>query len=98
MVWLDGLRELYGKPLRVTSGYRSLSHNTAIGGARNSGHVCGKAVDIAVSGADAHRLVGLATRVGFTGIGISQKGASRFIHLDTMDNSPGQPRPTIWSY
>jgi hypothetical protein len=51
-------------------------------------------------GADALELVALALAYGFTGIGVNQKGAhdGRFIHLDDLDNAPGQPRPCIWSY
>ena len=98
MVKLVKLRELYGKPMRITSGYRSKETNSAVGGAENSPHMHGKAVDVYVSGAAALNLIRLALEVGFTGIGVSQKGASRFIHIDTMDNSPSQPRPTIWSY
>jgi zinc D-Ala-D-Ala carboxypeptidase len=40
----------------------------------------------------------LALEQGFTGIGVSQKGAIRFIHVDDLPDAPGQPRPTIWSY
>ena len=36
--------------------------------------------------------------VGFTGIGVNQKGGARFLHLDTIESSPARPRPTIWSY
>ncbi|CAB4167226.1 Peptidase M15A, C-terminal [uncultured Caudovirales phage] len=98
MVKLIKLRELYGKPMRITSGYRSKETNLAVNGAENSPHMYGKAVDVYVSGVDALNLLVLAVDVGFTGIGVSQKGTSRFIHIDTMENSPTQPRPTIWSY
>ncbi len=43
---LDPLREAYGKPIYVNSGYRSLMVNTAVGGAMNSDHLTGEAVDI----------------------------------------------------
>lgn len=43
---LDPLRELYGKPIKVNSGYRSQSLNSAIGGAKNSEHMTGCAADI----------------------------------------------------
>ena len=43
---LDPLREHYGKPIIVTSGYRSPELNTAIGGATYSQHVKGEAADI----------------------------------------------------
>lgn len=43
---LDPLREAYGKPIIVTSGYRSVKLNKAVGGAANSQHTKGEAVDI----------------------------------------------------
>lgn len=43
---LDPLRELYGKPIVVNSGYRCPKLNKAVGGARNSQHLIGQASDI----------------------------------------------------
>ena len=43
---LDPLREAYGKPITVTSGYRCPKLNTAVKGAKNSQHVKGQAADI----------------------------------------------------
>ena len=43
---LDPLRELYGKPIIVNSGYRSFKLNKAVGGAKNSQHLVGQASDI----------------------------------------------------
>ncbi len=43
---LDPLREAYGKPIRVTSGYRSYDLNKAVGGSKTSQHAEGRAADI----------------------------------------------------
>lgn len=43
---LERLRSLDGRPLRVVSGYRSVGTNTAVGGARNSQHLYGRAADL----------------------------------------------------
>ncbi len=43
---LDPMREEYGKPVRVTSGYRSPEYNKRIGGATNSQHTKGQAADL----------------------------------------------------
>ena len=43
---LDPLRELYGKPIKVNSGYRSPLVNKTIGGVATSEHVKGQAADI----------------------------------------------------
>lgn len=45
---LDPLREWYGKPITVNSGYRSPELNAAIKGAKNSQHMSGEAADITV--------------------------------------------------
>ena len=43
---LDPLRELWGAPIIVTSGYRCAALNKAVGGAASSQHVRGEAADI----------------------------------------------------
>jgi len=43
---LDPLREAYGKPIIVTSGYRCEALNKAVGGSKTSDHMKGRAVDI----------------------------------------------------
>ena len=43
---LQPLRNAYGKPIIVNSGYRSSELNRAIGGAKNSQHMLGQAADI----------------------------------------------------
>lgn len=46
---LDPLREWYGKPIRVNSGYRCEALNKAVGSkAKNSQHLYGEAADITV--------------------------------------------------
>jgi uncharacterized protein YcbK (DUF882 family) len=44
------VRDKYGKSITVTSGYRTVSHNKAVGGDPNSSHLQGKAMDFMVSG------------------------------------------------
>jgi len=92
---LQILREAYGKPMRITSGYRCPKHPIEARKATLGAHASGLAADIAVVGADAHQLLRLAFAQGFTGIGVQQKGEGRFIHLDTMT---GPIRPNVWSY
>lgn len=43
---LDPLRQAWGKPLRVNSGYRCLALNRAVGGVNSSHHLRGMAADI----------------------------------------------------
>lgn len=43
---LEEVRDWYGKPIVISSGYRSERLNARIGGAANSRHMSGKAADI----------------------------------------------------
>lgn len=99
---LDALRLAFGKPIQISSGWRCPEHNAAVSSTGDRGpHTTGRAVDILVNGNDAYELVRIAYKLGFTGIGIQQKGprAGRFIHLDDLDAPAGFPnRPTMWSY
>lgn len=52
---LDKVRELWGKPIGVNSGYRSPELNRAVGGASNSQHLKGEAADITAGGREDNR-------------------------------------------
>lgn len=96
---LNELRTAFGKPMKITSGYRHTTHPIERKKKTPGAHTTGQAADIAVSRQDAFHLLRIALNTGvFNGIGIQQKGSGRFIHLDTIENSPSRPRPTIWSY
>lgn len=43
---LDPLREMYGKPIHVNSGFRSANVNKMVNGAKNSDHLYGLAADL----------------------------------------------------
>lgn len=47
---LNPLREAYGAPIRISSGYRCEALNKAVNGASESGHLYGSCVDMIVSG------------------------------------------------
>ena len=47
---LEAVREHFGKPTVINSGYRCPVHNKNVGGARYSQHLYGRAADISVSG------------------------------------------------
>ena len=95
MVKIEALRIAAGFPFTVPSGARCPKHNNAVSGTGLTGpHTTGRAIDIAVSRAQAHRLLVLACAAGFTGIGVAQKGNGRFIHLDDLQEG----RPAVWSY
>lgn len=52
---LDKVREMWGKPIGVNSGYRSPELNRAVGGAKNSQHMRGEAADITTGTKDNNR-------------------------------------------
>jgi hypothetical protein len=54
---LQPVRDLYGKPIHINSGYRCVELNKAVGGAVNSQHVQGRAADISVGGRTENRVL-----------------------------------------
>ena len=92
---LQELRTAYGAPMRVTSGFRDPRHSIEVSKSAPGVHTRGCAVDIACGGQDAYEIMKIALELGFTGIGVQQRGSSRFLHLDTYT---GDPRPNVWSY
>ena len=92
---LQALRNAYGRPMRITSGYRCQEHPIEAKKAKPGSHASGCACDVGIDGPDAHQLLSIALQLGFTGIGVQQKGSGRFIHLDTLTSGL---RPTVWSY
>ena len=90
---IQELRDLYGKPLSVSSAYRHTSHPIESKKSKGGQHTIA-AIDLKVSGEASVEVLKLALRLGFTGIGVHQKGNfnQRFIHLDLRSS------PWMWSY
>lgn len=95
---VNALRHHLGFPFKVTSAYRCKENELQKGRNGQSVHTMGRAIDISVSHAQAYTLLRHAADYGFTGIGVNQKGNSRFIHLDDFEGNDTQPRPHVWSY
>ncbi len=88
---LQAMRADHGRPLRLTSFYRTAEHNRAVGGVPNSQHRLGKAADIALTRAgDGPLLEALAVRHGFSGIGRYPRGRGFFIHVDRRAGRPAR--------
>ena len=82
VVLLQCIREHFGKPLHITSGYRTAAHNRAVGGAVYSQHQYCRAADIRVSGVPVEQLAAYAeTLLPGTG-GIGRYPAKGFVHVD----------------
>ena len=83
---LNPIREAWGEPIVVSSGYRCKELNTLIGGAKNSHHLLGCAADIiAGNKADHRRLFKLIVMMQQSGqIRFTQliwEGNGRWIHI-----------------
>lgn len=88
---LQNTRDMYGGKIRITSGYRCINHNKEVGGASDSSHLKGIAVDVACTNDEARlKLVSSALRAGFERIGVGNK----FIHLD-IDS---EKKKSMWLY
>jgi len=88
---LQALRDRLGKPLILTSAYRSPEHNKRVGGAKNSQHMQGNAFDVRMDNHDPHEFEAAARSVGFTGFGYYPR--SGFMHVDT---GPARSWGTPW--
>ena len=79
---LDPLRDAWGGPIRVNSGYRCPALNKAVGGTPNSQHQRGEAADITVGSRSANRrLLALIKRLDLpVDQCIDEKGC-RWIHV-----------------
>lgn len=89
IVLLDILRGIYGwfdahgirRPIEITSGYRSHHTNLNEGGARNSMHTYGKAVDLRMPGVPTSYMADLGKYLAGGGVGYyANKG---FVHVDS---------------
>lgn len=78
---LQKIRDKFKAPVKITSGYRTESHNRKVGGATNSYHKKGMACDIQVSGVHPVLVAMYAVELNAGGIGVY----SNFVHVDTRD-------------
>lgn len=87
-VVLQCIREHFGKAVTITSGYRTPAHNAAVGGAKSSQHLLGRAADIRVQGVSVEDVAAYAESLlpNCGGIGrypVKVGRATGWVHLDT---------------
>jgi uncharacterized protein YcbK (DUF882 family) len=76
---LQPLRDILGEPIHIHSGYRTVAHNKAVGGAKNSQHLVAKAADITVKSKTPKQLAAIIEKkFNPKGMGIYPG----FIHVD----------------
>ena len=91
VVLLQCIREHFGKPVHITSGYRTAEHNAAVGGSKSSQHLLGRAADFYVEGVPVATVAAYAETLlpGRGGIGRYPKDAKHparktgWVHIDT---------------
>lgn len=87
-VVLQCIREHFGKAVVITSGYRTPAHNAAVGGAKSSQHLYGRAADIRVQGVSVEDVAAYAESLmpDWGGVGRYPAKAGRaagWVHVDT---------------
>ena len=97
MDYLDLIREAYGEPIRVSSGYRSPQLNSLVGGSPQSQHKQGLAADLVVP--DLDRLFGVIRKLGGFDQLIDErpKGRGRWVHVSIAPEG-GKPRGKVMRY
>ena len=88
VVLLQCIREHFGKPVTITSGYRTAAHNAAVGGAKSSQHLLGRAADIRVQGVSVEDVAAYAESLmpDWGGVGrypVKAGRATGWVHVDT---------------
>lgn len=78
VVYLDDMREHFGKATKISSGLRCSKHNKNCGGATSSRHKLGKAVDVYIAGTSS----GMAGRRGIVDYWITSYKESRYAYCD----------------
>lgn len=75
---LQHLRDHFGRPVKILSGYRSDSHNRNVGGSTYSRHLHGMAADIQVKGVSPDEVADYLESLGVGGLG----RYDTFTHVD----------------
>ena len=88
---LQAIRDHFGAPVVITSGYRTAAHNRAVGGSRSSQHLLGRAADIQVQDTDPLAVAAYAESLmpGWGGVGrypVKSGRAKGWVHVDTRPN------------
>ena len=91
VVLLQAIREHFNKPITITSGYRTAAHNAAVGGAKSSQHLLGRAAVIQLAGVSVADVASYAEALmpDWGGVGrypIKPGRARGWVHVDTRPN------------
>lgn len=83
VLYLQMIRDHFGVPITITSGYRCPIHNRNIGSGTGSQHAKGGACDIVVAGVLPREVAKYAESIGILGIGLYETDFDgHFVHID----------------
>lgn len=100
--YLQKIRDHFGKPITITSGYRCPTYNARpdVGGSYGSRHTKGQACDFCIHGVEPLKIAQYAESIGIKGIGLYDT----FVHIDTRSaksfwySSNQYPRTSFGKY
>lgn len=95
-LFLDELREAWGSGIKVSSGFRNVSLNSAVGGVKQSVHQLGYAADIVPANGEFKKFADFVTKwlsdKKYDQCIIEKSKKSRWIHIGLYNNSGKQRR------
>lgn len=78
--YLQKARDHFGKPMIITSGYRTTVHNIKVGGVSNSQHIFGNAADVYIPGVPVLELYNYFCEIAGNSCGVGIYDT--FVHFD----------------
>lgn len=82
---LEAIRGVTGKPVVITSAYRTPDHNIREGGVEDSKHLYGMAADIYVEGVPPRELAAIARQIMPDWGGVGVYPTQGFVHIDVRE-------------
>ena len=80
LLMLCEARKIADVPFKINSGYRTIAHNTEVGGVSNSAHLKGYAADISTpNGKHQEKILRALRQAGFKRFGVYKN----FVHVDS---------------
>lgn len=93
---LDPIREAWGNPIAVNSGYRSHALNVAVGGSPTSQHLTGEAADITTGSVAGNRqLFDIIQSIGVSFDQLIDEDNYRWIHISCRYNGEGNRKQVL---
>lgn len=91
---LDDIREKWGSPIKVTSGYRCPKLNKLVGGSATSVHKIGFAADLQPMNGEMDEFITFmlkwAKTASFDQLLLERSGVTRWVHIGLYNNDLGQ--------